>query len=332
MVNETSSEGGLIEQAIFTSAQTERGGGYQVVASSPGVVDDDLRALAVWCPSHDAMLDERCSATSVNFHPLPSGAFAVSRTATAGAEYSQRGGHRLHTHCLITPADTLRRFSNSPFALLRAAVAGGLLQTTQPVPRQLPAVRLPGRAGAVDRALVSRLGQELGRDGLKRLLHVALTAKSLGLAFPRAETILAGILNCLPIEVRTEFSFATGLRFSPRRLFRWTAVGKDRAAQRHLEQQFGVIVVSPADDRRWLTAVSCHDWAEFVAMCVARGRLSALQAELGRTRPDLTPADLPALGTACQRRLSDRAAPGRAGGTAGVAKTDQTLTPLVGHG
>jgi hypothetical protein len=45
-----------IEQAIYTSAVTKRGAGYQIVAQSPGLHDEDARELAVWCPSHDSSL------------------------------------------------------------------------------------------------------------------------------------------------------------------------------------------------------------------------------------------------------------------------------------
>ncbi|OHB78921.1 MAG: hypothetical protein A2W31_10590 [Planctomycetes bacterium RBG_16_64_10] len=299
MAQGLASDGSPIEQAIYTSAQTDRGGGYQVVAASPGLVDRDLRALATWCPSHDALLEAQDRATSINFHPLPSGAFCIARTETAGAEYSERGGRRLHTHCLITPPHVLQRFGNNPFALLRAAVAGGLLERQEPAGRPLPAARLPGRAALFDHSLLAWLGRELGSERLNSLLDSALTARLLGLAAPRAERIVAGLLNCLPIEVRTEFSFSTGLRFSPRRPFRWVVVERDEVAQRHLEQQFDVTVVNPHRGRPRAAAPAEHGWARFVAACLDQRRLAQLKAELSRPRPGLTTADLSALGKTC---------------------------------
>ena len=61
-----------VEQAIFTSAETGRSAGYQLVARSPGVAEADARELAVWCPSHDSLL-ELGEPLSVNFHPLQIG-------------------------------------------------------------------------------------------------------------------------------------------------------------------------------------------------------------------------------------------------------------------
>ncbi len=62
----------LLEQAIFTSAVTQRARGYQLVAQSPGICDIDARELTIWCPTHDALLEEGRWAQSVNFHPLES--------------------------------------------------------------------------------------------------------------------------------------------------------------------------------------------------------------------------------------------------------------------
>ena len=80
----------LIEQAIFTSAETDCSAGYRLVAQSPGLSGDDARELTTWCPSHDSLLDSGPDAVSFNFHPLPSGAYCASRTVPAGAEYSGR--------------------------------------------------------------------------------------------------------------------------------------------------------------------------------------------------------------------------------------------------
>ena len=143
----------IIEQAVFTSAPTHRTAGYHLVGRSPGVTEVDVRELAVWGPSHDSLLDLGPDATSVNFHPLPSGAYCVSRTVSAGFEYSGRGGHRVYTQCLILPPDVLRRFANNAFAVVRAAVAGGMLQVFDQVPEQLSSLSLQGSTAPVGKNL-----------------------------------------------------------------------------------------------------------------------------------------------------------------------------------
>jgi hypothetical protein len=163
----------------------------------------------------------------------------------------------------------------------------------------LPAVRLPGGVGAFDRGVVAWLARELGPNRIQSLLCSALTATVFGLASPRAERIVAGLLNCLPADVRAEFSFSTGLRFSPRRPFRWVVVDQDPVAQRHLQQQFDFTVVDPHRDGPPTGTPPDHGWASFVAACLTQRRWSALKAELNRPRPGLTTAELSALGAAC---------------------------------
>ena len=81
-----------VEQAIFTSVETDRQSGCQVVASSPGVCNADVCELAIWKPSRDSMHDTGADAESFNFHPLPSGAYCLSHTTATGWEHG--GGPR----------------------------------------------------------------------------------------------------------------------------------------------------------------------------------------------------------------------------------------------
>jgi len=130
----------ILEQAIFTSARTRRSDGYQLVAHSPGIVEEDTRALSKWGPSHDSLRDPDLHAESVNFHQLPSGAYAVSKTTAAGGEHSERAGPQVYTQYLVAPRDSFSRFSNNPFALLTAACAQGTLDVRHKVPRHLEPV------------------------------------------------------------------------------------------------------------------------------------------------------------------------------------------------
>ncbi|MFV2067667.1 MAG: hypothetical protein ACC645_11880 [Pirellulales bacterium] len=287
----------LIEQAIFTSAQTKRGDGYQIVASSNGIADDDARALSTWCPSHDAMLDEQRASNSVNFHPLPSGAYCVSRTDAVGVEYSGRGGRRIHTHCLVVPPLVMRRFGNNPCALLQAAVAGGTLDTADCCPNQLNAIRLPGRARTVDRGLLTYLTRDLGAEAIGYLVHKAMTAHLLGLAAGRrTEKLIAGLVSCFPLECRTDFSFSTGLRYSPRRPFRWIAVDGDPSKRRQQQRQFGMAVIDPRQDHGDVGEEPLRPWAEFVQTCLRDRKLTELRNELEKSHPEVKACTLPEAG------------------------------------
>ncbi len=285
-----------VEQAIFTSAETDRSAGYQVVARSPGVTDVDARELRIWGPSHDSLLELGPDAVSFNFHRLPSGAYSVSRTTPAGWEYSGRGGHRVYTQSLIVPSEVLERFANNPFALIRAAQAGGVFEIHDQLPRQLEPLDFPGKAAPVDQTLLTRLASTPGPRALATLIQAALDSACLAFAGPPSPgELIAGLFSCLPPSCRPEFSFCTGLKYSSRRPFRIVALSGDPTEQRWVAHQTGVTMLELSDD---LPADSqpIDGWAQFVKRVMSSGRTSFLATQLSKRRSHLAAADLPALG------------------------------------
>ncbi|MEX2112626.1 MAG: hypothetical protein WD845_05535 [Pirellulales bacterium] len=283
-----------IEQAIFTSAETERAVGYQLASRSPGISEADARELAVWGPAHDSLLEGKGEQASTNFHRLASGAFAISRTTTAGAEYSGRGGPRIYTQFLIVPADVLARFANNPFAVVRAATASGALQVLAEVPPALEPLRLSGRAPAVDGALLAQLACRPGSAAMAMLVQAALSSDQLGVAASTpTDTLLAGLINLLPVECRTDFSFSTGLKFSPSRPFRVSALPNDAASWRAIGRH-GVTLLNLDGDES-LQELTWEGWAGQVEEILKEGRISLFATQLERRRPTLSTANLPSL-------------------------------------
>lgn len=286
----------VVEQAIFTSAETGRSAGYQLVARSPGVAEADARELAVWCPSHDSLLELGAEALSINFHPLPSGAYCVSRTTAAGWEYSGRGGHRVYTHCLVVAPEVLARFANNPFAVLRAAVASGAMEVHQRVPERLEPLSLLGGSSPVDQTLLARLASHPGPRKMAALVQAAFDAACLAVSGePSAAELIAGLFSCLPPQCRTEFSFSTGLKFTSRRPFRVVALSGDRAEHRWIARQHNVVVLDLSQDAP-AGSPPVDGWARLIGRVLAAGRTSFLAAELAKPRSDLTTNDLDALG------------------------------------
>lgn len=124
------------EQAVFTSLPRRGRGGYHLVSRSPGVGTTEAQALARWAPSHGSLIVDEKNRTSVNFHPLPSGRFALSRTCAGPPEYSGRGGAQLYTHFLIVDDATLQAVRFQPFLIYRDAAALGYL-TYHPDPGEI---------------------------------------------------------------------------------------------------------------------------------------------------------------------------------------------------
>ncbi|MGD9722299.1 MAG: hypothetical protein AB7O59_11340 [Pirellulales bacterium] len=282
----------LIEQAIFTSADTNRAAGYQLISRSPGLSEADARELAVWGPAHDSLLERSGELpASTNFHRLASGAYAVSRTTAAGAEYSGRGGPLVYTQFLVLPGEVLAKFANDPFAVLRAATASGAMVVYEQIPESLEPVQLGGRAPAVDTALLAQLAHRPGPTALATLLQAALSSDQLAVAANTPiESLFAGLLCLLPVECRPEFSFSTGLKFSPSRPFRLSGLPADsgawRAIGRHGVTLLDLDGIEPTDTLSW------EGWAGCVAEILAGGRISVLATQLERRRPQLTCAAL----------------------------------------
>lgn len=238
-----------VEQAIFTSAQTDRTDGYQLVARSSGINDDDARELSAWGPSHDSLHDSTVVATSVNVYPLPSGATCVSRSSNAGCEYSGRSGFRVYTQCFVIPDEVMRRFAYQPFAILNAAAIDGRVEVHRSVPKSVVGFRLLGRASPVDRRAVEYVVATIGADRLAALADLSLDGQSLGIIRRiSAEKLFSAINSCLPLDQRQSISFTTGLRFSTQRPFRWICLPGNDYELRQVGRLSRLRIVDPTSD------------------------------------------------------------------------------------
>jgi hypothetical protein len=295
----------LVEQAIFTSARTGHGDGYQVVARSPGVTEAEARELSAWGPSHGALLAERDE--SVNFHRLAGGRFCVSKTLAAGGEYSQRGGARIYTQCLLVAPEAFARFANNPFSVLRAAWAKGALAVHNAPPAKLNAFSLVGRSAIVDEGLLGQLADCLGPMRVGRLVAAAIGGGSkLLVGAEKNETLFGGLVNCFPLECRPDLTFTTGLRYSPRRPYRLTTMGDDATNVRQAARLESATIVDLRDSSA--EGAPFDGWAAYVAGAIETDQLPRLTSALQQPRPDLTMDQLDELGRKLLAELDASAA------------------------
>lgn len=282
----------LIEQAIFASDQTCPHDGQPMVAYSPGIEDLDRREIALCSPAHAALWEHGADAGNVDFFRLPSGCYCISQSTLAG-EHKLRRGTRVYTQFLVADAEALAAFSNNALALLATAFAQGHVRVLEQVPADLEPFRLCGRAVAVDEAALGGLVSDPGVTWLQALVEAALSAPQIALLAPQhAQRLIAGLINCLPVECRLDFSFSTGLKYSARRPFRIVCLGGDLADQRRLAQRYGLTVVEVSGKPPTeLTAAT--GWGGLVANSLAAGKTTFLAEQLSIARPGLT---LPALG------------------------------------
>ena len=291
-----------VEQAVFTSVKTDGLSGYRVVANSAGVGEADARELAAWGPSHDSMIDPDPEAESLNFHPLPSGAYCVSRSLTMGGAY-RNGGRRVYTHCLIVPPETLARFGNNPFSLIRATSNQGLWRVDDPANPLLDPLWLPGGAAPVDEALLTFLATDPGSENMAALVQAVRDAVCLAVGgTPSPASLIAGLFGCLPPECRLEFSFSTGLKFSPRRPFRVVALSGDPAERCWVAGYSNVAVLELRSDTA-PQSMPLDGWGQLVRRALATGQIPFLAAQVSKRRFNLSLDDLPALGLQLQEEL-----------------------------
>ncbi len=293
----------FIEQAIFTSAQTDRAQGYQLVARSPGLTEDDAREISLWAPSHDSLLERPGQRSSTNFFQLASESYCVSRSKPAGAEYSGRGGEAVYSRFLVVPPLVLARFANNPFALLRAATAIGAMDVVSPGIERLEPLRLGGRSAPVDMGLLAHLARDPGPALMATLVQAALSSDRLAVAAQvTTEQLVAGLFNVLPVECRTEFSFSTGLKPATSRPVRITSLPEDPASWKGIARG-GVTLLdlrepALADELKW------EGWAGCVANILQSGKFSLLASQLEQARPWLSVARLDELSEQVQSHLA----------------------------
>jgi hypothetical protein len=216
------------EQAIFTSLPRRGRDGYHLVSRSRGIGGSDAQAISMWSPSHESLIVDEHNRVSVNFHPLPGGRFALSRSCEGPPEYSGRGGRQLFTHVLVLDEQALRTAGHQPFAVYRNALAIGCLVYQVDPPARLEPIKLPRIHVPTDPETWISRSIELGLPPVEPLRQRILTGRAVRFAFPGDRVALAECLvGSLPPESVTSLSFATSLRPSSVRPFGLSLVDRD---------------------------------------------------------------------------------------------------------
>ena len=175
------------------------------------------------------------------------------------------------------PPDVLARFGNNPFALVHAASANGAWQAGRLARREARSAGDCRRRGA-DRS--NRCSGNWPSIPARRTWPRWCNRRARRRVWPfparpRPTQLIAGLFSCLPPECRPEFSFSTGLKFSPRRPFRIVALSDDPAERQWVAHYPNVAVLDLRGQR--------------IAAGDAAGRLGpADRADLGR-RPHRLP-------------------------------------------
>ena len=208
----------LVEQAVFTSARTQRHQGYQLVARSPSLLDGLADFLAKWGPTHGSLLSDNVRAESINFTSIDRDWLALSRTLYGGPEYSARGALQIVTRFLIVRRIQLIGYDNNPIALMRTAKLMGQLWLTPSIKsKNLPVVDLPE---CVPTHLLADSTTVLNDTFVNRSIEAVRGQRLAIVGAANPISTMDQIVRRTPRDERLELSFTTGLVPSQHRQFR----------------------------------------------------------------------------------------------------------------
>ena len=178
-----------------------------------------------------------------------------------------------------------------------------VLKCVSKIPRTLPSFVLRGKASPVDRRLLGKMVAEIGPERLSAFLEAASHHDPLAVVTPVvARNLMDGLLNCLPVICRPSFSFATGLKPSPRRPFRMQFYPKETSDLRNVLRP----TKSTVFDLEAAQEPSVDGgWAHVVMTAIVKKQFGLLAEELSRTIDDGDGVDFGECVSRLQQRLQD---------------------------
>jgi len=286
-----------IEQAILVTDATGSSVGCRLAACGGDVAEKDRQALLRWGPSGNDLLPHlKGDAGSLNFHPLPSGAYCVSRTTRSGRPSGSANIEQFLTHCLIVSSELLEQFANHPFALAQAAWGERPVVPKLPAPPRLDPLELTGTRPVIDQPRLVRLVEQVGPWHLAMLVQAALNSACLAVAGPvGAGDLISALFDCLPPGYRPTLSFSTGLAFSPDRMYRLLALPSESTARRWLSHQPYVTILDLAEQTP-SSSLPIDTWAQLIERVLLSDQLPFLAKELSKQPTDAVQRDLSSLG------------------------------------
>ena len=279
-----------VEQAILYVEDRCNPGAAAILAKTSGVRQMDEGELLGWAfdyegdchcenpaerasPFQDAESIAPESGPHLYFHPLPSGCYALCRQTVSRTPSSDSTG--LVTRCLVITPQLLLAFHNDVFAIHNAlmaredfhfpAPAGPVdMSTLSLSPIGISARHTP----VIDTDLLDVVRNHPGAAGFGNLL--ALSIHSVCSFFTWLSPpipMLRSIIQCLPVALRPELTFATSLHFSSVRPFRLIAVHENSRRAKEVCRRFAIPYLHTAYLNRAMLRerlLSHRNWASFV--------------------------------------------------------------------
>lgn len=248
-----------IEQAILYIEDSRKPGTGKTLVKTSGVRAMDEDELLGWAFDFEGEFSEKNEeAGSLSrresglndpyfyFHPLPSGCFAFCRMSTLPDDGN--GTFGLTSHCLIVPPRLLRAFHNNILTLYHSLIARSDFSFSVPeryddiASASLSPISMGVRhAPIVEPELLEALRDYPGATIFSHLVGSSINSVCTVFTWlaPSIQ-LINGIIQCLPIALRPELSFATSLHFSSLRPLRLIAAHENSRAARNICRQYAI--------------------------------------------------------------------------------------------
>jgi len=208
----------LVEQAVFTSAQTRQTQGYHLVSRSPGIDESDAQELIRWSPTHAGLMDDGLDADSINFFRISDRWVVLSRSIYGVPEYSGRGGFQIVTYIVLLRPEQMAGYRNNAMVLASTLLSRGLLRFQSHTSSQLERLEIPDRSVLADYHS-ARMARSYGRSAVKILDSLRGTDRVAVLGAADPTGITGEVLQQLEDPQRSTVTFATGMKPSANRPF-----------------------------------------------------------------------------------------------------------------
>ena len=286
-----------IEQATLYIKDRRNLKSAAILSKTPGIRQVDEDELIGWAFDYegDFHLEDNTSHVTTShqtgpadsdtephlyFHPLPSGCYALGRLSQF--RETEDDSISLFSHCLIVTPRLLRAFHNNILMIYQALIARKHFHFLAPkhlhdVPTlPLTPINMGVRHTPVIRKdLLEAIHDYPGAEVFTNLLSLSVNSVCTVFTWLSPSIpLINGVIQCLPIPLRSELSFATSLHFSALRPLRLIAAHESSRSGRDICRQFAIPFFHIAHfDVNLLRErlLSHQDWATLIYLLLNHG-------------------------------------------------------------
>ena len=248
-----------IEQTILYIENFHQPGTGKILAKTPGLRELDEEELLGWAFDFEGELSGKTEDADsppkaepewyepyLYFHPLPSGNYALCQISTIPNTNKDSIG--MFSHCLIVSPRLLRAFHNNILSLYRSLTARSdfAFSSAERLDDLTSVALSPIPIGVrytpmVETNLIEAICDYPGAATFSQLVSSSINSVcTIFTWLTPSIQLINGLIQCLPITLRPELSFATSLHFSAARPLRLITVHENSQVARNICRQYAI--------------------------------------------------------------------------------------------